>query len=98
LVLPWVDVSGPTDPLGFFNVDPVVEAGIHDAPAHRPRLVTARFFRMFHLETYRKLRRDKLRLHFQYLMANEIPAAYDYFRITAGPGPALAPFLAESST
>jgi hypothetical protein len=96
--LPWVDVSGPTDPLGFFNVDPVVEAGIHDAPAHRPRLVTARFFRMFHLETYRKLRRDKLRLHFQYLMANEIPAAYDYFRITAGPGPALAPFLAESST
>jgi pimeloyl-ACP methyl ester carboxylesterase len=95
--LPWVDVSGPTDPLGFFNVDPVVEAGIHDAPPDRPRLVTARFFRMFHIETYRKLRRDKLRLHFQYLMASEIPADYDYFRITAGPGPALAPFLAETA-
>ena len=75
----------------------MVEAGIHDAPPHRPRLVTARFFRMFHSGTYRKLRRDKLRLHFQYLMAYEIPADYDYFRITAGPGPALAPFLAETA-
>lgn len=94
--LPWVDVSGPTDPLGFFNVDPVVEAGIHDAPPDRPRLVTARFFRMFHHDTYRRLRRDKLRLHFQYLMAYEIPADYDYFRITAGPQPGLAPFLGET--
>ena len=94
--LPWIDVSGPTDPLGFYNVDPIAEAGILGAPPGRPRLVTARFFRMFHFDTYRRLRRDKLRLHFQYLMASELPAEYDYFRITAGPRPGLEPFFIET--
>ncbi len=94
--LPWIDVSGPTDPLGFYNVDPIAESGIRDTPPGRPRLVTARFFRMFHFDTYRRLRRDKLRLHFQYLMASELPADYDYFRITAGPRPGLEPFFTET--
>jgi hypothetical protein len=31
------------------------------------------------------MKRKRLRLHFQYLMASELPADYDYFRITAGP-------------
>ena len=95
--LPWLDVSGPTDPLGYFNVDPVAEAGISGAPAAHPLLVTARFFRMFHRDTYTRLRRNKLRLHFQYLMASELPADYDYFGITAGSEPALQPFFARAS-
>lgn len=40
---------------------------------------------MFHDATWKKIQRDKMRLHFQYLMASELPNQYDYFRMTAGP-------------
>jgi hypothetical protein len=33
------------------------------------------------------MRWDKIRLHFQYLMASELPTAYDFFALTAGPDP-----------
>jgi hypothetical protein len=42
---------------------------------------------MFTKQTYQKIRWNKIRLHFQYLMASELPSPYDFFRITAGPSP-----------
>ena len=39
---------------------------------------------MFHAAAYRRLKRDKFNLHFQYLMAGERVTDYDYFAITAG--------------
>jgi len=33
---------------------------------------------------YATLRKDKFRVHFQYLMASEQAVDYDYFAITAG--------------
>ena len=40
---------------------------------------------MFAPAVYDELKRDKRRLHLQYLMAGDLPAEYDYFAITAGP-------------
>lgn len=82
--LPWLDVTAPPDPLCFFNVDPAAACGLPPSP-DRPRRHSARVFRMFSPARYARMRRNKLRLHFQYLMSSELPADYDYFRITAGP-------------
>lgn len=90
--VPWFDVTAAADPLCFFDVDPVSASGLGAPVSGQPTRVSARFFRMFHPQTYRQLRRDKLRLHFQYLMASEIPSSYDFFRITAGPHPLTAQF------
>jgi len=83
----WFDVTAKVDPLCFHEVNP---AAVCDAPSAAPGMTVmrnARFFRMFRPHTYRRLRRDKLRLHFQYLMSSELETGYDYFRITAGPRP-----------
>ena len=83
--IPWTDVTIPPDPLCFYRLDPVKLSGLSD-PCHRgPRLAVARVFRMFSEQTYSKLRWNKLRLHFQYIMASELSADYDYFLTTAGP-------------
>jgi len=45
-----------------------------------------RFHKLFHPTSYRWLRRNKMRMHFQYLMAGEIAGAYDYFELLSSPG------------
>lgn len=83
--IPWIDVTIPPDPLCFYGIDPV-ELSLSSASNRQgPVLAVARVFRMFSSKTYKKLRWNKLRLHFQYLMASELPADYDYFLTTAGP-------------
>ena len=91
--IPWTDVTIPPDPLCFYNLDPVKVSGVNAPPSYATQLAIARVFRMFKKETYATLRWNKLRLHFQYLMASELPADYDYFLMTAGPHT-----LAESLT
>ncbi|WP_374496652.1 hypothetical protein [Vogesella indigofera] len=83
--LPWVDVAAVADPLCFAGSHPLTVSGVAAPCQGQPRLVTARFFRLFSAARYRVLRRNKLRLHFQYLMAGEVAGEYDYFRLTAGP-------------
>lgn len=86
-VLPWTDIAAQADPLCFARTNPLTVSGLDAPRPGQPRQVLARFFRMFPPERYKKLSRNKLRLHFQYLMAGEIAADYDYFRLTAGPDP-----------
>ena len=49
-------------------------------------MCSPRFHKLFLPETYRWLRRNKMRMHFQYLMAGEIAGAYDYFELLTCPG------------
>ena len=39
---------------------------------------------MFEPAVYEKLKQDRFRIHFQYIMAADLPTDYDYFRWTAG--------------
>jgi hypothetical protein len=84
--LDWVDFSAPPDGCCFALTDPVAGSGV--APAgrltDRPKLLSPRFAEMFDPADYQALRRDKFKLHFQYLMAARRAVEYDYFRITAG--------------
>lgn len=84
--LHWVDASAPPDGCCFPMCDPLAAVGIPPNGRHagRPVLISPRFVRMFDQAAYARLRRDKFRLHFQYLMAADKPTDYDYFRITAG--------------
>ncbi|WP_051377720.1 hypothetical protein [Derxia gummosa] len=87
----WVDFTAPVDGACFALTDPLATSGIAqpDPAAPRPKLLSPRLPTLFTPATYRRIRRDWYRVHFQYLMASEKPAtapgAYDYFAITAGP-------------
>lgn len=84
--LDWVDFTSPPDGCCFALTDPITAAGLPPAtrPDH-PRLLSPRFAAMFSPATYADIKRDRFRLHFQYLMASELPGDYNYTAITAGP-------------
>ena len=81
----WVDISSPTDWGSFALADPV--ALCLQQPGLNPRaMVSPRFHTLFEPARYLQLRRDKRRMHLQYLMSGEVPGGYDFFDLTAGPG------------
>jgi hypothetical protein len=82
----WIDFSSPTDWGSFALVDPVSACRI-DLPAGsqvNPTMRSPRFHTLFATATYACIRRNKRRMHMQYLMAGELPSDYDYFAITSG--------------
>jgi pimeloyl-ACP methyl ester carboxylesterase len=84
--LTWIDFSAPPDGCCFALVDPLSGSGVscEDALPDRPKLLSPRFAAMFGPSEYQALRKDKFRMHFQYLMASAQKTEYDYFAITAG--------------
>lgn len=83
--LDWVDFTAPPDGCCFALTNPFTAAGLPAARANHPRLLSPRFAAMFSTAAYAEIKRDRFRLHFQYLMASELPGDYDYTAITAGP-------------
>jgi hypothetical protein len=80
----WIDFSAPPDASCFALCNPL-RGWQGPAPAPQPpKLLSPRFAEMFDAAGYRSLKRDKFRMHFQYLMASARPVEYDYFRMTAG--------------
>jgi pimeloyl-ACP methyl ester carboxylesterase len=83
--LPWFDMIARADSLCFWQANPLAESGIDQVDAARPITQVVRPFRMFAPADYARIRRNRLRLHFQYVMASAFPNEYDYFKMTAGP-------------
>jgi hypothetical protein len=96
----WVDISSPADGCCFALTDPcevlhtpggvdgpAVTANVSSPPssAPNPKLISARFSQLFTAESYRRLRRDRMTFHFQYLKSGDRRGDYDYFQTTAGP-------------
>ncbi|HSI49980.1 MAG TPA: hypothetical protein VLA61_17035 [Ideonella sp.] len=85
----WLDVTAPPDGCCFALHDPsgVCLDGLTNAPAGDlggAKCVSPRFAQLFNPATYREVKGDKYRCHFQYLMASERVGDYDFFAITAG--------------
>ncbi|MDI1307913.1 MAG: hypothetical protein PSV17_00585 [Methylotenera sp.] len=80
----WLDMVARADALCFSQVDPIKASGIDSSMARWPKQQIVRPFKMFSPEQYKRLKRNKLRLHFQYLMSSEYQTDYDYFLLTAG--------------
>jgi len=74
--------------MNFFQFDPLAAHGINvGAAARNPTIVPIRFREIIRPENYNAFRRKFFRVHFQFVMANQVPHAYDFFMIVCGPVP-----------
>jgi hypothetical protein len=82
----WIDAQARKDALNFWNFDPVAGIGI-DVGAKRcnPFIWRVRFRDMLAAEFYGRLRWNLFRMHYQFIMANDMRAPYDYCMLVAGP-------------
>ncbi len=85
----WIDCQARKDVMNFFHFDPIAAHGIEiDVAARRnPVVVLVRFRDIIKPEHYKLWRWQFFRVHFQFVMANERPHAYDFFMIACGPVP-----------
>jgi hypothetical protein len=88
--LVWIDFSSTTDWGSFARVDPLLACVPGLAQPARPgagsrrQWRSPRFHQLFDPAHYVRIRRDKPRMHLQYLMAGDLAGEYDYFAMTAG--------------
>jgi hypothetical protein len=84
----WIDSQSRKDVLNFFDFDPVEGLGIHAGPKRcNPLIWKVRFRDMLSPEFYKRIRLNFFRLHYQFIMANDQRAPYDYFMLVCGPVP-----------
>jgi hypothetical protein len=83
----WVDYQAPQDPLNASGFDPVRDLHLDLAgqPRTNPVVRSPRFKDLLSAKTYRRIRYNFFRVHFQFLMANEAAGEYDFFTIACGP-------------
>jgi pimeloyl-ACP methyl ester carboxylesterase len=84
----WIDCQSRKDVMNFYPFDPIAGHGIELGAARRnPTIVPVRFREIIKPEHYNLFRWKFFRVHFQFVMANERPHAYDFFMIVCGPIP-----------
>jgi hypothetical protein len=84
----WFDFQSRQDVLNFYPVHPVTDLGI-DAGSKPPNPVIfhVNLRNMLTPESFARFRWNFFRVHFQFIMANDRPARYDYFLFLCGPLP-----------
>lgn len=82
--VPWLDYTAPGDPLSYVLADPFRMCGLVAPGRANFRIKSSRFDKMFTRERYAPIRKDAFRIHFQYLMASELPVENDFVGMTAG--------------
>jgi hypothetical protein len=81
--LAWLEVQGTTDPVNFPGTSPVTDLGL--AATGRPAVWVLRIRELTGEEAYRRIHRDHMRLHRQYVMPNGLRHRYDYYLAAFGP-------------
>lgn len=81
----WKDYSDPADPLCYALVNPFVACGLAPSLGASLQIKSSRFGKMLTPAEHARRRRDAFGIHFQYLMATQLPVDNDYFTLTAGP-------------
>jgi hypothetical protein len=85
----WVDCQARKDIMNFWDFDPVAGVGVDVAGARtNPIVWPVRLRDMLTDAAYDRLRGSQFRMHYQYVMANDRRAPYDYFMLVCGPVPA----------
>jgi hypothetical protein len=88
----WVDISSPSDSMSFgmcnlLQISLPLLSEKEQMNCMNPRhMCSPRFHKLFSSSTYRWIKRNKMRMHFQYLMASELAGAYDYFALLTHKG------------
>jgi hypothetical protein len=84
----WAEYQARDDAVSFYKFDPLSETRVKDDRTHgRPVIRRAQFHDMLEPGTYRRYRWKFMRLHYQFVMANERRSVYDYFMLVCGPVP-----------
>ncbi|MGE9010415.1 hypothetical protein ACO2JO_17650 [Leptospira interrogans] len=84
----WIDCQARKDVMNFYQFDPIKSHGIEVGNIRRnPTIVAVRFRDIVRADNYETFRWQFFKVHFQFVMANEQPDAYDFFMIVCGPIP-----------
>ena len=85
----WVDCQSRKDVMCFVDFDPVAGIGIKELGAARrnPLLWRINFKEAIAPEKYDEFSWNHFRIHYQYIMAGDRPAPYDYLLLVGGPMP-----------
>lgn len=88
----WIDCQSRKDVMCFANFDPVEGIGVKqdNAARYNPLLWRIGFKDMIAPEDYDRFRWSHFRVHYQYIMAGDRPAPYDYVLLVGGPMPIAA--------
>jgi hypothetical protein len=88
----WIDCQSRKDVMCFANFDPVAGIGIKQVSAARrnPLLWRISFKDMIAPDHYGRFRWSHFRVHYQYIMAGDRAAPYDYVLLVGGPMPIAA--------
>lgn len=85
--LTWVEYQARHDAINFYKFHPVTlrRTSFDQPEASQPLLRNANIKEMLTHAKLRRLRWHAMRLHYQFLLANEQKAPYDYFMFALGP-------------
>lgn len=84
----WLKFQSRKDVINVFKFDPVAALDIPlRGPRHNPTVIAVRFADCLEPSTYLRFRNNFFRMHFQFIMANDRRAPYDYFLYLLGPAP-----------
>lgn len=86
----WAEYQARADPISFYRFNPVTMRRFEkneDTTAGVPVIRILQMQDMLRSETFAKYRYRVLRLHYQFVSANDRVAPYDYFMMVCGPLP-----------
>ncbi len=80
--LKWYDYTSIIDGACFPQVDFFTTSGIKGG--FRPKFYSSKFHTLYEEEHYKKIKKNKYKAHFLYLMNSEIKGEYDFFNFVIG--------------
>src|SRR4051794_7333670 len=84
----WAEYHARSDAISFYKFDPVTLSRFYGDPiSGKPLLRRVWIQEMLNPRTYWRYRLRFMRLHYQFVMANERRSTYDYFMLVCGPIP-----------
>jgi hypothetical protein len=82
----WLDVTAQIDPLCFHGMHPLQNTDLFSAKLQQPILHGARFFKMYSPERWKEIKKNKILVHFLYLMTPEKSFGFNLYDIFYGVG------------
>lgn len=84
----WAEYHAKEDAITFYKFDPAALEHVHsDGDKRKPLIRFVQMYDMVTAATLARISRNRMRLHYQFVMANDCRAAYDYFLFACGPLP-----------
>ncbi len=83
----WAEFHARADPISFYRFDPATSTKTSDRYDRQPVIRMTRLRNMLSKLAYRRIQTRFMRLHHQFVMANERRTNYDFYMMCCGPVP-----------